>query len=77
MRNDLRSDSSCTGSICPERVWICPIMLSTGSDGNMRGMKKINVTPIQMVKAHVKTRRAKNLLNFNDYTPFILKIYYQ
>lgn len=39
----------------------------------MRGMKKINVTPIQMVKAHVKRRRPKYFQNFKGYTPLQCK----
>ena len=69
MRSDLRSSSIATGSIWPERACIWPIMFSTGSDGNIRGMKKMNVTPMKIVRAHVNRRRPKYFQNFTGHTP--------
>lgn len=37
----------------------------------MRGIKKMKVTPIKMVNAHVRRRRPKYFLNFNGYTPLL------
>lgn len=44
-------------------------MFSTGSEGNMRGIKKIKVTPIRIVSAHARIRCRKKVLNFTASTP--------
>ena len=54
----------------PDLAVICPIMDSTGSDGNILGIKNIKVTPIQIVSAHVKRRFKKYVLNFTNDLPF-------
>ncbi len=48
----------------PKNIERWPIMVSTGSDGNMRGMKKMNVTPMNMVSAQVSRRSPKYFQNF-------------
>lgn len=57
------------GPFDPNGIEFDPIIFSTGSDGNIRGMKNMKVTPIHIVSTHAKTRSAKYLLNFNNYTP--------
>ena len=56
----------------PERDCIWAIMFSTGSEGNIRGMKKMNVTPIKIVNAHARIRCKKNVLNFTATLPYLI-----
>ena len=49
-------------------------MDSTGSEGNILGTKNMNVTPIQMVSAHVPRRFKKYVLNFTKPPTFFAYI---
>ena len=69
MRSAWRMASLAAGSMEPDSDSILPIMRSTGSEGNMRGMKNMKVTPIRIVSAHVTRRRPRYFQNFTGYTP--------